>query len=338
MTAAKEKIKEKINISKEAPNETISKEKMKEMYIKMLHTRLFEEKVAYFFSMGMVHGTTHLYVGEEASAIGACCALETEDLITSTHRGHGQCIGKGIDLNKMMAELLGKVTGYCKGKGGSMHIADLERGNLGANGVVGGGHCISVGAALTLRMKKKDNVVLCFFGDGAANEGSFHEALNLASVWKLPVIFFCENNHYGMSVPVTKSMNIKNVAERAAAYGIKGETVDGNDVIEVYEAVKKAREYVMENGPTLIEAKTYRWLGHSKSDANVYRTREEIASWKEKCPIKRFRTYLEDNKTFTAEELDEIEKRAAEEIEQAVEFARNSPYPDLDTILEDVYA
>ena len=316
----------------------ITKEKQKEMYIKMLHTRLFEEKVAYFFSMGMVHGTTHLSVGEEASAVGACCALEVEDLITSTHRGHGHCIGKGIDLNKMMAELLGKSTGYCKGKGGSMHIADLERGNIGANGVVGGGHAISVGAALTLKMKKQDNVVVCFFGDGASNEGSFHEALNLASVWKLPVIFICENNLYGMSVPVSKSMNIINVADRASAYGIKGQVVDGNNVLEVYDAVMEAKKYVKKNGPILIEAKTYRWLGHSKSDANVYRTKEEIAEWKEKCPIKRFRAYLESNKIFTAKELDAMEKQAEDDIEKAVEFAQNSPYPSLDTILDDVYA
>ena len=317
---------------------TINKGKLKEMYIKMLHTRHFEEKVAYFFSMGMVHGTTHLYVGEEACGVGVCSALEVEDLITSTHRGHGQCIGKGIDLNKMMAELLGKSTGYCKGKGGSMHIADLERGNLGANGVVGGGHAISVGAALTLRMKKKDNVVVCFFGDGASNEGSFHEAINLASAWKLPVIFFCENNLYGMSVPVSKSMNITNIADRAAAYGIKGQVIDGNDILEVYNTIMEAKEYVKENGPILIEAKTYRWLGHSKSDANVYRTKEEIASWKEKCPIKRMRAYLEESKIFTAKELDEIEQQATDDIEKAVEFAQNSPYPSLDTILDDVYA
>ncbi|MBR0600623.1 thiamine pyrophosphate-dependent dehydrogenase E1 component subunit alpha [Clostridiales bacterium BAD-6] len=316
----------------------MNKEKLKEMYIKMLHTRLFEEKVAYFFSMGMVHGTTHLYVGEEASAVGACCALETEDLITSTHRGHGHCIGKGIDLNRMMAELLGKSTGYCKGKGGSMHIADLERGNIGANGVVGGGHAIAVGAGLTLRMQKRDNVVVCFFGDGASNEGSFHEALNLASVWKLPVIFICENNLYGMSVPVSKSMNITDVADRAAAYGIKGMVIDGNDVLEVYKSVLEAKEYVKENGPILIEAKTYRWLGHSKSDANVYRTKEEIASWKEKCPIKRMRAYLESNQIFKAKELDEMEKQASEDMEKAVEFAQNSPYPSLDTIMDDVYA
>lgn len=316
----------------------LTKEKLGEMYIKMLHTREFEEKVASFFSQGMVHGTTHLYVGEEGSGVGACCALEPTDLITSTHRGHGHCIGKGIDLNRMMAELLGKSTGYCKGKGGSMHIADLERGNLGANGVVGGGHCISVGAGMTLKMKKRDNVVVCFFGDGASNEGSFHEALNLASVWKLPIIFFCENNLYGMSVSTKRSMNINNVSERAAAYGIKGMTIDGNDVIGVYQTVLEAKDYVKKNGPILIEAKTYRWLGHSKSDANVYRTKEEIQLWKEKCPIKRLRNYLEKNKIFKPEELDAIEKQAKDDLAAAVEFAQNSPYPALDTIMEDVYA
>lgn len=316
----------------------ISKEKYGEMYIKMLHARLFEEKLAYLFSMGLVHGTTHLYTGEEASAVGACCALEPEDLITGTHRGHGQSIGKGIDLNRMMAEMLGKATGCCKGRGGSMHIADFEKGNLGTNGIVGGGHAIAAGAALTLRMKKKNNVVVCFFGDGASNEGSFHESLNLASVWKLPVIFFCENNLYGMSTPVSKSMNIGNIADRAAAYGIKGEIVDGNDVVEVYKTVSNAREYAKNNGPVLIEAKTYRWRGHSKNDSNVYRTEEEIASWREKCPIKRFRGYLENSKIFTANELDAMEKQAEEDIENAVEFAQNSPYPGLDTIMEDVYA
>ncbi|MHB1393579.1 MAG: thiamine pyrophosphate-dependent dehydrogenase E1 component subunit alpha [Clostridia bacterium] len=316
----------------------IDKSKLMEMYTKMLHVRHFEEKVAYFFTLGKVHGTTHLYVGEEASAIGACCALEEKDLISSTHRGHGHCIGKGVDLDRMMAELLGKETGYCKGKGGSMHIADLARGNIGANGVVGGGHSIAVGAALTLQMNKSDQVVVCFFGDGASNEGSFHEALNLASIWKLPVIFFCENNLYGMSMSAAKSMNIVDVAQRAVAYGIPGRVVDGNDVLEVYRTTLEAREYVRHNGPILLEAKTYRWLGHSKSDANVYRTKDEIMKWKEKCPIKRFRKYLEDNGLFESSELDAVEKQTMEDIERAAEFADKSPYPSLDTICDDVYA
>lgn len=316
----------------------ISKEKFLEIYTKMLHTRKFEEKVAYFFSKAMVHGTTHLSVGEEASAVGACCALDKEDFITSTHRGHGHCIGKGIDLSKMMAELLGKSTGYCKGKGGSMHIADLSVGNLGANGVVGGGQPIACGAALTLKMKKKDNVVVCFFGDGASNEGSFHESLNLASAWKLPVIFICENNLYGMSTPISKSMNITDISVRAAAYGIPGKAIDGNDAVEVYNTVLEAKEYVKKNGPMLIVSNTYRITGHSKSDANVYRSKEEIAEWREKCPIKRLRKYLEDNKIFTAAELDELDAKTTDDIEKAVEFAQASPYPSLDTILEDVYA
>lgn len=316
----------------------ISKDKLKEMYQKMLLVRKFEEKVAYFFSMGMVHGTTHLYIGEEATAIGACCALDETDLITSTHRGHGHCIGKGIDLNRMMAELFGKSTGYCKGKGGSMHIADLERGNLGANGVVGGGISIAVGAALTTKMKKIERVVLCFFGDGAANQGIFHESLNLASIWKLPVIFLCENNQYGMSMPVKRHVNIKDIAVRASAYGMIGKTVNGNDVMEVYTTVLEAKEYVQEHGPILIVANTYRISGHSKSDANVYRTKEEINEWKKKCPIIAMRKYLEGNNIFSPTELDAIERQAAEDIEKAVEFAQNSPYPSLDTILEDVYA
>ncbi|AOT71137.1 thiamine pyrophosphate-dependent dehydrogenase E1 component subunit alpha [Geosporobacter ferrireducens] len=317
---------------------TINKTILETMYKKMFHVRKFEEKVAHFFSMGMVHGTTHLYVGEEATGVGACSALEDKDLITSTHRGHGHCIGKGIDLNRMMAELLGKATGYCKGKGGSMHIADLSRGNLGANGVVGGGMPIAVGAGLTVQMKKLDQVVVCFFGDGAANEGSFHESLNLASVWNLPIIFICENNLYGMSVPTSKSMKIQNVADRAAAYGIPGKIIDGNDVIAVYNTVMEAKTYVKKNGPMLIEAKTYRWMGHSKSDANVYRSREEIAAWRERCPIQRLKKYLTENGISTTGELDAIEKQATEEIEQAVEFAQASPYPSIDTIMEDVYA
>ncbi|MBW4829273.1 MAG: thiamine pyrophosphate-dependent dehydrogenase E1 component subunit alpha [Clostridiaceae bacterium] len=317
----------------------IKKETLLEMYKRMNEARSFEEKVSYFFARGMVHGTTHLSVGEEASGVASCMALNSDDLITSTHRGHSQVIGKGIDLNKMMAELLGKYTGYCKGKGGSMHIADVEAGNLGANGVVGGGHGIAIGAALTQQMKNTGKIVLCFFGDGASNEGSFHEALNLASVWKLPVIFYCENNLYGMSVPIGKSMNIKDIAVRADSYGIPGYIVDGNDAVAVYNTVKEASEYVRSGkGPVLIESKTYRWLGHSKSDAQIYRSKEEVEEWKNKCPIKRFRKYMLEKKLATEEELDTIEKNARQSIEEAVEFANNSPNPPIETVTEDVYA
>ena len=316
----------------------LSREKMKDMLIKMMQTRKFEEKVAYLFSMGMVHGTTHLYAGEEASATGVCAALEEQDLMTSTHRGHGHCISKGIDLNKMMAELLGKETGYCKGKGGSMHIADLSIGNLGANGVVGGGHCIAVGAALTTKMKGKDRIVVCFFGDGAANEGSFHEALNLASIWKLPVLFVCENNKYGMSMAQNKSMNISDISVRASSYGIPRKTVDGNDALKVYEEAKAARKYVKENGPMLFVCETYRYMGHSKSDANKYRTKEEINEWKEKDPIIKFEKYLKANKLFTEKEIQDIDAQTTQDIEAAVKFGQESDYPSLDTIMEDVYA
>lgn len=316
----------------------IPKEVLQKMYHNMLLSRKFEEKVAYFFSMGMVHGTTHLYAGEEASASGVCAALQEQDLMTSTHRGHGQCISKGIDLNRMMAELLGKSTGYCKGKGGSMHIADIERGNLGANGVVGGGQPIAVGAAITTQMKKIDRIVVCFFGDGSTNEGSFHESLNLASVWKLPVLFVCENNQYGMSTSVKKSMNIADISVRAAAYGMPGKTIDGNDAVNIYLETLKAREYVRENGPMLLVCDTYRHLGHSKSDACVYRTKEELAQWKLKDPIKRLGKYMVENKVATEQELVQMDQKATDEIEAAVTFAKESPYPSLDTILEDVYA
>lgn len=316
----------------------ISKEKLAEMYEKMLLTRFFEEKVAYFFSMGMVHGTTHLYVGQEATATGVCCAMESQDLMASTHRGHGQCISKGIDINRMMAEFLGKETGFCKGKGGSMHIADLENGNLGANGVVGGGIPLAVGAGMTTQMKKIDRIVVCFFGDGATNEGTFHEALNMASIWKLPVLFVCEDNKYGMSMHREKAMNIDDIAIRATSYGIPGKTVDGNDVIAVYEETKKAREFVRTNGPMLLVCDSYRYLGHSKSDANVYRTKEEIAEWKKKDSIIRLSKYVIDNQIMTQNELDEIEKKATQIIEDAVTFAENSPHPSINTILDDVFA
>lgn len=316
----------------------IPKNKLAEMYKKMLHVRYFEDKVAYFFSLGMVHGTAHLYVGEEATGIGACAALSEEDLITSTHRGHGHCIGKGIDLNMMMAEFLGKETGYCKGRGGSMHIADLSRGNLGANGVVGGGIPIAVGAGLTTKMKNLDRIVLCFFGDGATNQGIFHESLNLASIWKLPIVFLCENNQYGMSMNWRKAVSVDDIAERGTSYGIGSKTIDGNDIFVVYEAVREAKEMVKKNGPFLLVCNTYRILGHSKSDANLYRTKEEIRRWQEKCPIKNMRRVLEEKALFTSAQLDKIESEAKEDIEAAVRYAQESSFPSIDTILDDVYA
>ena len=318
---------------------SISKETLLEMYKRMNQARKYEEKVSWFFARGMVHGTTHLSVGQEASSVAAVMALEKGDLVSLTHRGHSQFIGMGIDLNKMMAELMGKETGFCKGKGGSMHIADIESGNLGANGVVGGGLTIAPGAALTQQYKKTGKIVLCSFGDGASNEGTFHEGINLSSIWKLPIIFYCENNLYGMSTSIKRHMNIESIATRAASYGIEGISIDGYNPIEVYETVQKAAEKCRRGeGHVLIESRTYRWLGHSKSDANVYRTKEEIESWKAKDPIEFLKNYLIENNLSNEDELDKIQEFAKQSIEDAVEFAQNSPNPKIESLLEDVYA
>ncbi|NBJ68144.1 MULTISPECIES: thiamine pyrophosphate-dependent dehydrogenase E1 component subunit alpha [Clostridia] len=329
-----------MNISKQLKlTKDFSEEKLIALYKEMWLIRYFDEKVDEFFAKGMIHGTTHLCVGQEASASGPCAVLEATDKITSTHRGHGHCIAKGADVKKMMAELFGRSTGYCKGKGGSMHIADVDKGNLGANGIVGGGLPLAVGSALTAHMKKKDYVTLCFFGDGATNEGSFHEALNLASIWKLPVVFICENNQYGMSGSVKEMMNIEHIATRAEAYGIPGVIADGNDLIEMINvtntAVKHARNG---DGPMLIEAKTYRWKGHSKSDAKKYRTRDEEKEWRKKDPIKQYKEALFNVGLLSEEQAEAIRQEAKTEIEAAVKFAEDSPMPTLDDLLTDVYA
>lgn len=319
--------------------EQLSNERLPELLEQMWLIRFFDEKIDDMFAKGLIHGTTHLYVGQEATAVGACADLTHADYITSTHRGHGHCIAKGADVNKMMAEILGKVTGYCKGKGGSMHIADVATGNLGANGIVGGGIPIATGAALTLHMQKKDNVVLCFFGDGAANEGSFHESLNMASIWKLPVVFVCENNQYGMSGSVKDMFGIADIADRSHSYGIPGKVVDGNDLFDVYAHVREAIERAKSGeGPTLIECKTYRWKGHSKSDAKKYRTREEEKAWRDKDPIRRLETYLQDSGQMEEAQLRDIEKRAQQRIEDAVTFAEESDLPNPEEIEDDVYA
>ncbi len=320
------------------PSDSLTAEQLTDMYTKMNHIRAFEEKVAYFFSRGMIHGTTHLYIGEEATAVGALAPLSDKDLITSTHRGHGHTISKGIDLNRMMAELLGRSNGYCKGKGGSMHIADLSRGNLGANGIVGGGIPIAVGAALTLKMRKQDQVVVSFFGDGALNEGSFHESVNLASVWDLPVVFVCEDNQYGMSMSRHKSINLDDLADRAKAYGIPGKTIDGQNVFEVYDAMVEAIDQAKKTGPVLLVSETYRYMGHSKSDANRYRTKEEINEWKKRDPIAILRAEILRRGTADEKTLDGIEAQTREDIEAAVRFAEEAGEPDVNDIINDVYA
>ncbi|GLY12638.1 thiamine pyrophosphate-dependent dehydrogenase E1 component subunit alpha [Pseudobacillus badius] len=319
---------------------SLSPEKLKTMLYDMMVIRSFEETLKRLYQQGKIHGTMHLCIGQEATAVGACVPLTNEDKITSTHRGHGHSIAKGTDVKRMMAELLGKETGYCKGKGGSMHIADLDIGNLGANGIVAAGLPLGVGAALTSKMKDLGYVVLCFFGDGASNEGAFHESLNLASVWNLPVIFFCENNLYGMSGSIKEMTNIENIADRGAAYGIPSEIVNGNEVLEVVEATKKAVERARSGeGPTLIEAHTYRWEGHSRSDARKYRTREEEKEWKKmRDPITLFKEQLIAENVITEEEFIELDKQVQAEMDEAVEFAENSKAPGLETLTTDIYA
>ena len=317
----------------------LSKEKLVGMLSKMLEIRFFEEKVFELYAQNLVPGTIHLYLGEEAVAVGVCTALNKDDYITSTHRGHGHCIAKGADLNRTMAEILGKKTGYCKGKGGSMHIADFSISMLGATAVVGAGLPIAVGAGLSVKLRKTDQVVACFFGEGASNQGTFHESINMASTWKLPVIFVCENNLYAMGTRQSTVMAIENVADRAVAYGIPGVVVDGNDVLAVYEATQRAVERARKGeGPTLIECKTYRLKGHSRVDPAKYRPKEEVEEWLAKDPIKRFKEKLLQTNTLTEAEVQQIEKEVSAEIEEAAKFAVESPYPAPEEALEDVYA
>lgn len=318
---------------------SLKKEQFSEMYRKMLEIRLFEEKVFDLYGQNLVPGTIHLYAGEEAVAVGVCSNLNVDDYITSTHRGHGHCIAKGADLRRTMAEILGKKTGYCKGKGGSMHIADFAVGMLGATAVVGAGLPIAVGAGLSAKLRKTSQVVACFFGEGASNQGTFHESINMASVWALPVVFVCENNLYAMGTRQSRIMSIQNVADRASAYGIPGVIVDGNDVLVVYEAARTAVERARAGkGPTLIECKTYRHKGHSRVDSGKYRPKEEVEEWLGKDPIKRFRQAMLGNGILTQTELEHVEKEVADEVADAVKFALDSPYPEGKEALENVYA
>jgi acetoin:2,6-dichlorophenolindophenol oxidoreductase subunit alpha len=312
-------------------------EKLRLMYANMATTRAFEETAMRLFSLGKVHGTAHFCIGEEATAAGVCAAIEPQDLIYATHRGHGQSISKGMNVDTMMAEFLGRATGVCKGKGGCMHIADVAAGNLGANGIVGGGIPIAVGAALSTAMQRIERVVVCFFGDGASNEGTFHEALNLASVWKLPVLFVCINNQYGMSMHVRRSTNLEDLVVRASAYGMPGRSVDGNDAVAVYEATREARAAVLA-GPYLLVLNTYRIMGHSKSDAGLYRSREEVEVWKARDPILRLAALLREKGVCTPEEIAAMDAAAVSTVEKALAFAESSPEPSLDAVEDDVYA
>lgn len=301
----------------------------------MCEIRAFEEMAEELFALGKVHGTMHLSIGQEATAAGMSAALNPDDYLLNHHRGHGHCLSWGSDVNRMMAEFMGKETGYCRGRGGSMHIANVEANNLGANGIVAGGIPIAVGVGLSIKMRKTDQVVIVIFGDGATNEGAFHESLNMASIWNLPVIYLCENNQYAMSMSVKRAFNIERISSRAASYGIPGVTIDGNDVTAVYDAVKHAAIRARAGeGPTLIEALTYRWRGHSKSDRQAYRTRAEVKEWQKKDPIRRLAEWAGVDEA----ELEALKKDAREKIEAAVAFAEASPEPDISAIMEGVYA
>jgi pyruvate dehydrogenase E1 component alpha subunit len=307
--------------------------------MRMRLIRRFEEVAEASYMRGLVHGTMHLSIGQEASAVGAVLALRADDYILSTHRGHGHCIAKGADPARMLAEFFGKETGYCRGRGGSMHIADIDGGNLGANGIVAGGLPIAVGVGMSINAQKLGRVCMVFFGDGASNEGAFHESLNMASIWKLPVVFVCENNKYAMSMDIALAMAVPNVADRASAYAMPGVAIDGNDLPAVAAASRAAVERARSGGgPTLIDCKTYRWRGHSKSDRNLYRTKDEIDGWRKRDPITRLEAELVAQKRLDAGEIADIAKRAHDAIERALEFAKTSPDPDPADLMRDVYA
>ena len=302
-----------------------------ECYRKMLLIRRFEQRVEKVFLKGAVSGTCHTCIGQEATAVGACAAIEPSDYVVSNHRGHGHFIAKGGDLKRLMAEMYGKVDGYSRGRGGSQHMACFDIGFLGSNGITAGGLPIATGAALALKRQGKSHVVLAFLGDGAANQGAFHEALNMAAVWKLPVVYVCENNLYAMSTPFADAFAIDSVARRADAYGMPGASADGNDLLVVIEKTKEAADRARAGeGPTLLEFATYRQTGHSRGDPRIYRTREEEADWRERCPIARLRKRLSDANALDDRRDAEIQAEVERELDEAEAFAVQSPVDTAD--------
>jgi len=317
----------------------MKKEKAIFLLKKMMQIRQFEDKISELLGKNIAQGGSHLYAGEEAVAVGAISVLNPDDYITSTHRGHGHAVAKGGKLPELMAEILGKVTGVCKGKGGSLHLADLAQGNLGANGIVGGSLGIATGAGLSVKMRKTKQVVICFFGDGALNQGIFHESLNMAAKWQLPVIYLCENNLYAMSVSVKRASSVEDLTKRALSYDMPSDNINGMDVLAVRKAVKKWVDFAREGkGPSFLVCNTYRYYGHSRSDARVYRTREEEKSWREKDPIILFSKKLIEENVLKEEEIKKLEKEVTEEIEAATKFAMESPLPEPEALYEDLYA
>jgi len=315
-----------------------SAEKMREMMKRMLLIRNFELKVKELFPSGKLPGFVHLSVGEEAVPVGVCSNLRDDDYITSTHRGHGHCIAKGVDVNAMMAELYGKSTGTSKGKGGSMHIFDYSIGMLGANGIVGAGAPLAAGAGLSAKYRKTDQVAVCFFGDAAANQGAMHESMNLASVWKLPVVFVCENNQYAQYTPHSVDSSVADVYIRAKSYNMPGEMVDGMDVLAVYDRVGEAvRNARAGNGPAFIEAKTYRFFGHFEGDLQVYRNQTEVQEWQKRDPIHNLKVRMAHDGTLTDEQFVKLDDEAREKVANAVKFAESSPDPLPQEFEDDVY-
>ena len=313
-------------------------EKIIAMYEQMFLLRNYEDKIYYLFLEGVMPGTIHQSQGQEASAVGMLYDLRKDDFMTSTHRPAGHCLAKGVSLNSMMAEMFAKSTGCCKGKGGAMHTGDITVGALPAIAITAGGMPVAVGVGLSCKMRKTDNVVVCFFGDGASNEGAFHEAMNAAAIWNLPVIFACENNLYGASTHINQVIKIKDLAERGPAYGIPSEIVDGNDVLKVNEAAARAIDRARKGlGPTFLELKTYRRCGHSRNDACGYRDKEEEKEWFAKDPLIRLKNFMLEQNIISEEEIEKIEKEVLEDIEAAVEYAKASPDPAPEDALTNVY-
>ncbi len=317
----------------------LSDEQLVEMYRTMCTIRHFEYMADKLYAMGKVHGTMHLSAGQEAVAVGIARAMHSDDYLINHHRGHGHFIAKGADIRLMMAEFLGKEAGYCRGRGGSMHIADFPSNSLGANGIVGGGIPQAVGVGLALQMQRREQIVVNIFGDGAANEGVFHEALNMVALWKLPVLYVCENNKYGMSMDIERAAAKMPIAQRAEAYGMPWYCIDGNDLLTVYETMQTAADSVRSGTPVLVEAQTYRYFGHSKSDRNLYRSKDEIEDWREnRDPIKRFRACLLEAGILDEAHATQIDEETLKLVEEAVAFAEASPDPDPSTLTEYVYA
>ncbi len=318
---------------------SLGKERLRSMYQRMLEIRQFEEKIRFLFLEGKMPGTVHQYIGMEACAVGVCTALDGDDVITSTHRPHGHAIARGVPMDAIMGELYGKTTGCCHGKGGSMHVGDLSKGMLPAIAIVGGSLPIVMGMGLAFKIRKEPRVAVGFFGDGASNEGAFHEALNMASVYGVPVLFVCENNRYGASTSIRRVMRIEHIADRAAAYGMRGDRADGMDVLEVYAHAREAVDLARKGeGPTLLELETFRLCGHSRRDPNNYMTQEEKEFWQKRDPIPSFEKLLLEGEYMTSREVEELRESVEESVERAIESGQQGPDPEPEALYEGLYA